>query len=411
MELFSRVDLSVPPSSRFGISVGREVEEALHNQLSPLAGFAESVTQELHFFATRLYRNGPGGEACSVVFNHALNDYIILVNALWDGDGRSAARTARSLYEHLVNYCYIAGDVGAAERYQDHKAVTFQILSRMLKRLPLLGGTQRKREAHRRKKMGTGSAQPYRSGLDRHGKAFKKDWAQLDLYSRAKMHGLESDYDTYRLFSQVTHGSAGGALGTLQAEAGPVIHRTGPSLELAILAFPEGISFFRDLCVRIHAIHGINADNLVRSLNELIAGWGTYKRACEWVDKNLWPDSPPLPGATILAIYPAGGMRWLHWEPSLGLMAIGVPPSNAVELEQKIKGNISFIPDGTQSGDSEGRPITAAVHGVAIQVPPGAKWMPAEAILIPGRGAEFADAVFNKFPLIKRSTPQEENGC
>jgi len=403
VELFSRVDLSVPPSRRFGISVGKEVEEALHNQLSPLVGVVDSVTQELHFFATRLYRNSPAGESCATIFNHALNDFIILLNALWDGDGRSSARTSRSLYEHLVNYCYVAGDAQAAERYGDHKVVTHQILSRMLKRLPLLGGTQRKREAHRRKKLGSSSAQKHRSALSRYGNSFNRDWAQVDLYSRAKLHGLESDYDTYRLFSQVTHGSAGGTLGTLQTENSPVIHRTGPSLELAALAFPEGISFFRDLCMRIHAIHGVDADNVVRCLNELISGWGVYKRACEWLDKNLWPELPPLPGATILAIYPGGGTRWLHWEPGLGLIAVGVPPANAADVEKKIKEQMGFVPDGTHIGDDEGRPITAAVHGTVVQVAPGAKWMPAEAILQPGRGPEFADMVFNKLPFIGKS--------
>ncbi|MFJ6987639.1 MULTISPECIES: DUF5677 domain-containing protein [unclassified Streptomyces] len=241
-----------------------------------------------------------------------MNDLNILLNALWDGDGRTSARTTRSLFEHLVNYCYVAQDVQASERYVDHKVVTHQILSRMLKRLPLLGGTQRKREVHRRRRLGNSSAQIYRSALSRHGNSFNRDWAQVDLYSRAKLHGLEGGYDTYRLFSQVTHGSAGGTLGTIQADTGLVIHRTGPSLELAALAFSEGISFFRDLCVRIHALHGVEADNLVRSLNELIAGWGLYKQACEWIDKNLWPEVPPLPGATILAIYPGGGTRWLH---------------------------------------------------------------------------------------------------
>ncbi|MFI9185614.1 DUF5677 domain-containing protein [Streptomyces goshikiensis] len=402
MELFSRVDLSIPPSRRFGVSVGREVEEALGGRLSSLRLRLESTTNELHHFSRQFWGQSTD-QACAVIFNHALNDFNILVRALWEGDGRTAARTSRSLYEHLVNYCYIAGEVEKSDRYMTHRAVTHQLISNLQKRLPLLRKSQRQREAHRRNKLGRDSARDYQDAIDLYGTGFKKDWSKENLYDRAKKNGLEGDYDIYRLLSQVTHGSTGGTLGTVRRGDGPTVHRMGPSIELAVITFPEGLSFFRDLCRQIESRSSVDSRNIVDSLNELIAGWGVYKEACEWVDKNLWPDSPPLPATAILAIFPNGGTRWFLWEPSLGLMTAAKPPANAAEIEEQAKEHWGFTPDGTHTGDDEGRPITVSVLATPVTIERDAKWIPAEAILQPKIGAESAESflstqrVFSKF--------------
>ncbi|MFJ7158472.1 DUF5677 domain-containing protein [Streptomyces sp. NPDC101118] len=405
MHLFSRVDLSIPPSRRFGVSLGREIEAALQGKIAPLNEPLDRVQLEVHLFS-RIFWNQVKTEACSSIFNHALNDFSILLKSLWDGDGRTAARTSRSLFEHLVNYCYVCDETEAADRYTAHRAVTSQVLSRTTKRLPLLRKSQQKREIHRRMKRGRDSLAEYESARTAYGTTFDKDWAKHNLRERAKRAGFESDYDTYRLLSQVTHGSTGGTLGTLRDDSGPTIHRMGPSFELAALAYPEGISYFRDLCQQVQSRNSIDSRRLVAELNALIAGWSIYKQACEWTDRHLWPEKIPLPATTILAIYPNGGTRWFLWEPGLGVITGGTPPDNASYFEGKAKEYLSFVPDGTHLGDPEGRPLTVSVMGISITAIDGSNWVPAEAILQPGRGNDFARAFFSSRKLlseVKRS--------
>ncbi|MFE9630564.1 DUF5677 domain-containing protein [Streptomyces sp. NPDC006463] len=380
MDLFSRVDLSKPPARRFGVSVGSEIEDAFRSRLAPLSGHLQAVELDLLFFSRAYWPIAPN-PSCAAIFNHALNDFQILLKSLWDGDGRTAARTSRSLFEHLVNYKHVAGEADGAERYDAHIAITRQILARTKKRLPLLRSTPMRRELHRKAKLDRESRSEQAALIRKYGPNFARDWAKDNLRERARKVGHESDYDTYRLLSQITHGSTGGTMGTVSNNAGRTVHRLGPSFELAALSYPEGISFFRDLCQHINSSTPIHDGRIVSTLNSLTAGWGTFKEACEWIDRNLWPDSPPPPPVAILAIYPNGRTRWFLWEPSLGLIVPGMPQQDLGWIEENAKGYMNFKPDGTFSGDGEGRPITVRVLDVQLSITPTAKWVPAEAIL------------------------------
>lgn len=378
--MFSRVDLSVPPSKRDGVSIGFEAEEALKHALEPLDPKINALTPSLLLFSRTYFTTGTPEERARI-FNHAMNDFTLLMKHLWEGNGRDAVRTSRSLYEHLVNYCYVASSAEGAERYLLHRTVTHKLISESTKRLPLLRRVERKREEHRLRKIAQENSRKYTESRRRFGNGFSRDWTSVNLYDRAKQSGLEGHYDTYRLFSQVTHGSAGGTLGTLRPNNNSAVHRIGPSLELASLAFPEGISFFRDLISRIQAIESIDAGELIARLNALINDWQTYRSACRWVDENLWPEGSPAPVVTIIAVYQTGRCRWFRWEPALKMMAPAEPPANHQSLEDSVKEQIDLSPAGELAEYLAGRPVTVAVSGVVVAVSDTATWFPAEGLM------------------------------
>ncbi|MET9886039.1 DUF5677 domain-containing protein [Streptomyces sp. NPDC006430] len=357
------------------------MELALLRALLPLAEERAALNVALHTF-TRSYWAQAENKACSVIFNHALNDFTLLLAHLWGGDGRSAIRAARSLYEHLVNYCFVSNDPAAADRYLGHQAVTHQILAKSRKWLGMLDGTEKKKEEHHLNKLGRDSAKLYQDMLAAHSSKFVGDWARLDLYSRARLFDLHGDYDTYRLFSQVTHGSTGGVLGTVRPTGGEVVHRMGPSLELAIMAFPEGVSYFMTLASRIEALNGVNAVELVGALDALLSKWPDYRRACKWVDSQLWPENPPASAMAIMGIFPGGRVRWYLHESALKLIIAAIPPDNSEFLESKAKEQLEASMARGLKWDEEGRPFTVAVP-VPVAVRPGAPWLPDNGILMP----------------------------
>lgn len=378
--MFSRIDLSVPPSQRAGFSTGPEVAFHLKKILKPLEPLLESASISL-LLTSRLYWPAINDEARSSIFNHAINDFTSLISRLEEGDGRNAARISRSLYEHLVNYCWVAAHDEGRERYIAHEAVTLDLISTMRRGVMLLSRVQRRRELHRLNKIERENRKGLQAAFVKYGPSFTKDWSAVNLRQRAEICGFGSSYDTYRLLSQVTHGSFGGTLGTRRDSQKLPVHRVGPSLELAVLSYPEGISFFRDLCRRIQILEGVDTVELVDSLNLLIGAWPVYKNACEALDRYLWPDEPPLQPAAILAFYPRGGTRWFRWEPEFAVITPASPPHNSGTLEGQARRHLQSSHPEAFSGTQDGKPITIGVHGVSLPVSSTCKWYPAESIL------------------------------
>ncbi|UJA07811.1 DUF5677 domain-containing protein [Streptomyces collinus] len=380
MEIFSRIDLSVPPARRAGLGIGDEARVNLTNALRPLDLVIEEVQRTL-LYVSRSYWPRIDDRARTSIFNHAINDFNSLIDQLREGDGRNCARTSRSLYEHLVNYCWVAAYEEAKERYVAHESITLDLLAKMRRGVMLLSNVQRKRELHRLNKMERSSRSKVQAACKQYGPSFTRDWAAVSIRERAEICGFGSSYDTYRLLSQVTHGSFGGTLGTRREGQGLPIHRVGPSLELAVLAYPEGLSFFRDLCRRIEVLDGVDAHELIDSINRLIQAWPIYKNACEWLDKQLWPDRPPMRPTAILALYPGGGARWFLWEPEFSVVAPAPPPQDAKAHEAGARRHLgTSVPDYFKV-NLDGKPVTVAVHGVPLTVSSKSRWYPAESIL------------------------------
>ncbi|MEU3348786.1 DUF5677 domain-containing protein [Streptomyces sp. NPDC006700] len=379
---YGELDFSVPPSQRHGVAVKGELAANMSRMLPDFPKLISDALEELHIVIRRFFTETTNRSA-NVVGNHAFNDLDSFIDCLFSGDGRSAARASRSLFEHLVNYCEVMSSPEAAERYMEHKGVTADLLGNLTHGLRYLRGNDHKQERSRLAKLKRESLRPLRAALSRFGASFRRDWSSRNLYQRASAHGYESHYDTYRLLSQVTHGSCGGVLGSHTAIAGHTVHRTGPSLELAVLSYLEGFTFFRAFAGEVGTRQRIETRELIESIDALLNYWPTYRQALTSIDAMIWPESPPPGPVAIMAMYPNGRARWFFWEPALNRMKPAYAPEGSERMEERFRrhiqeGNIEIPPN------MEGRPITSSVSGVQVTPKEGSSWFTASGILTPG---------------------------
>ncbi|MEU2455875.1 DUF5677 domain-containing protein [Streptomyces sp. NPDC012765] len=375
--MFQEADLRVSPSER-GFALRHEIRGALQSQLELLQPVISQMLDEMNV-VIRVFFTKEENKAALIIGNHAWNDFQSLLDRLFEGEGRDAARASRSLYEHLVNYCEVMGDAEAAERYLAHREVTAELLGNLTRGVALLKGSDHKKERTRLARMKRDASAQLRTALARFGPQFKRDWSRRNLRDRASAHGYGGGYDVYRLLSQVTHGSAGGVLGTYADVTGRTVHRTGPSLDLAVLAYLEGISFFCDFVKEVERRSSINCSELVAALDRVISYWPVYRYLLQTLDRTLWPTTPPLGPVALLAMYPTGKMRWYYWDPVMKMVKLAIPPEGSEWIEEKTRLHIRS--DGNQSGMVEdGKPYTAAIHSVQAVPKPGAKWVAASSI-------------------------------
>jgi len=379
VDKYREVDFSVAPSQRSGIALKNEVRDNISYAISDLNPLITDAFESFHIVIRRFFTEA-NNEAGVIVGNHAFNDFDSLVDFLLSGDGRNAARAARSLYEHLINYCEVMSSPVSSERYVKHRAVTANLLGGMTRGTPLLRGPELKRERNRLKKLSRDSARDLAAALKQFGRRFRADWSEKNLRDRAATHGYERHYDVYRLLSQVTHGSCGGVLGTYADIKGKPVHRLGPSLDLAALAYLEGISFFRDFIHEIEKREGQDTGDLVASLNRLIGHWPSYRKAMATVDRMIWPENPPTPPTAIMAIYGSSRVRWFYWEPALNMMKPAIPPADAEWMEESLKEKIRS--EGIDLETLDGKPFTSAVAKVSVIPKPDSDWFKADAILV-----------------------------
>ncbi|UUU37498.1 DUF5677 domain-containing protein [Streptomyces sp. NBC_00162] len=327
----------------------------------------------------RIFFTQEGNKAALIIGNHAWNDFHSLLDRLFEGEGRDAARASRSLYEHLVNYCEVMSSADSAERYLAHRAVTADLLGSLTRGVPLLKGAEHKRERTRLARIKRDGAAHLRTVIARYGSNFKRGWGARNLRDMATAHGYGSGYDVYRLLSQVTHGSAGGVLGTYADITGLSVHRTGPSFDLAVLSYLEGISFFRDFVREVEKRSSVNCSEVVAALNRVIACWPVYRNSLQSLDRTLWPKKPPPGPVALLAMYPSGGMRWFYWDPVMKMVKLAIPPESAEWLEEQARE--VFRSEKVHAGLlEEGKPYTVSMHSVPVAPKPGSEWVKASAI-------------------------------
>ncbi len=379
---FGEVDFSVPPSERYGLALKSELSANMKARLPEFPQLLSTTVEELQIVSRRFFTETTN-QSAAIVGNHAFNDLDSFIDSLLSGDGRAAARASRSLFEHLVNYCEVMSSQDAARRYIEHAAVTADLLGNLTHGLHYLRGTQHKQERTRLAKLKRDSLHHLRDAISRFGPKFRRDWSSRNLHDRAADHGYGNHYDTYRLLSQVTHGSCGGVLGSHATITGKTVHRTGYSLELATLSYLEGFTFFQEFTEQIEARQTIDTRQLADSIDVLLGYWPKYRNALMEIDKLLWPASPPPGPVAIMALYPNGRVRWFFWEPTLNRMKNAYPPADCKFVEERLRdyvrdGNVNIPPN------MEGRPITTAVAGVQVTPKEGASWFSAGGILTSG---------------------------
>ncbi len=162
-----------------------------------------SCIDELGPFA-RLTLSSAGDRSSAVlVVNQAFNDFVDLCFDLLTCRGRSALRTSRAMFEHLVNLLDVESSPDAARRYIRHGSVAAQTEARAAYGVDRLAGSELKAARHALKKLARDSDEDYAAALSEYGSTFRSSWAGASLYDRAVATGLGEEYDFYRLASAV----------------------------------------------------------------------------------------------------------------------------------------------------------------------------------------------------------------
>lgn len=320
--------------------------------------------------------------AQGMVVNHATNDVLILLRAVADGDGRTAARTARAMFEHLVHGKEVVSSEERATQYEDHRHVTADQLARARIGLRRLPGPARRREGRRLADLGRRAQGPLRQALDRYGTAFGRGWtAGTSVYALAERHDLVAGYESYRILSGVMHGSAGALLGTRREKGGSTTHRLGMDLQLAPLAFHEGVAWWRALLdelpeTSVHPDWGIG---LIEATDSLMEGYAEVFGACRRLDNRLWPTGGAQPKRiAVLALYPQDRIRWFLHDIPAGLLRpaklVGEPPQQLDEVIGRMRPLVAT---------SGGRPATAVMVNVRVEPVEGRRPVHESQLLVP----------------------------
>lgn len=179
----------------------------------------------------------------------------------------------------------------------------------------------------------------------------------------------------------MTHGAAGGALGTRQELNGGTLHRTGPDLRLAAIAYVEGLTWWCQLMERV-AKHGTSSriDMLASISYTLRDAWPEVSDALQAADRELWPAHPPPPPFTILALFP-NRERWYLYRPLEETVTLAVPPTGD-DINRIVERAREVYAD-YRPGNYGNRPMTVAVPDTQVSEQPGARGVASQGIIVP----------------------------
>lgn len=315
----------------------------------------------------------------NMLLNHFSNDLVILLDRVLDGDGRSAARSARSIYEELVSFAEVIRSPEASERYALHSSVTDKLLNQRRPGTPYLHAREARSEGKKFARTARRSAKSLRDSLNRFGPGFKNRWSKDSLLRMAARNGLSEEYDGYRILSGVMHANSGALSGTRAARDGFVINRLGADLRLSALSYVEGLHWGREFIKRLsdQVSMETQSKNLVDTLELLLSAYPEVLAASRRLDRNVWPKSLPPPTLAVLAVY-ASGERWLIHEPRSESLTIALPP-------ERLPPGIDQIRERARASGFDGgggRPISAVFPDLTLEAKPGAKPFPAASLLV-----------------------------
>lgn len=326
--------------------------------------------------------------APNMVLNHFTNDARILLLRVLDGDGRSAARAARAIFEELVTWVEVSSSPVAAERYTMHEAVTADLLSRRRPGLDLLTQSAGRAEARRLRDRAKKLRPTLDSAIKRFGSGFRRNWSADTLFAAAERHGLADEYDGYRILSGVMHGSSGVLLGTRRTRGDDVVHRLGPDFELSGLAYIEGLRWVRMFLERLPSAERAPWDDieLLDRVDALIAGYPAVLSTLREIDKSTWPAAAMPAPVAVMAFYPRGVERWYRYDPRYDTLTLAdAPVPEPPNLEGLRARAATYDPSLFH-----GRPMTAVVLHATVEPRAGAKPFPAPSIFVPKDVPAFA---------------------
>lgn len=296
------------------------------------------------------------GSPSNRILTQAFNDVVDLASDVRSGRGRPAALLSRALFQHLVNYCSVEKDPDAAARYLASEAVAVDL---MFNNLDWMSANFDLPSATPDPELRAAAAARLASVIQDHGAQIRTKTFTQNLFKRAQDAGFEEDYQGYRLLSQAVHGSAGGAEGlSVEYEEAPIVHRLGPSLRLAPLAYRWGFSWFRALLAELSKRRPeLATSDTLQALDSVLAVTADYFLAAQQLDKDIQPKKQPRdPRVLGLVVLRRKGPKWYAFYPHLNMVALAAEPEQGK----------SVLADLVQQVDSVDALLTSAGRDVSI---------------------------------------------
>lgn len=360
-----------------------DISTSLAARLPSFRDASWNATYEQLALVSQISGDSQTHDSVRLLFNLAVNDFRDLLHDLDSGSGRAAMRTARAVIEHAINLHTIAASLAEASRYVEHLDQGPAILRTLALGVTRLSGPTR-RSYQRSLDSFAGAARRFDAAVEEHGSWFKRGWTQDTLKDRADRLGLTRLYEYYRLSSLVTHGSAGGSLGSLREHPGGFrTFRTGPALELAPVAMWAGIAGYREVLTALRTVRpDLDTAAYTRGLDALDAMWADYFFAIKDIDGELWPDERVRPPAAILAFTATRGRRWYLHLPMLACLVPAKDPNLPDWIEEQVAELIEMVvTEQSHMFRPDQRWVTAAMPHVTVAPVADARPIPDTALM------------------------------
>ena len=343
------------------------------------------------YYATRGVKSeDPVERACALIRNQSTNDLLSLLNQCLSGDGRAAIRSARSLFEHEVNYRTVHHDADEALRYCEQMDAMAPLYLKMARghAEKILQGRELVQARHQFNKLEREAASKRKAISTQRTNALDRQWSNRSLRERADSFRRTREYDYYRVFSAILHGSAIGIVGSHRVyPSDNVVFRTGIAPQLAPLAWEFGLAcYLRHLKVAKGDVGEQATRHFLRAVELLHRQTTEFSRVVDSIDDSLWPDRP-YDMLTLLHIKQSGTTDWYLYSGSEMMIAPSLPPPPEVSSYMG-----EFIKDRMPVILQELVPVVAGndvseiwVFKESTQPAPTATWRPLSTIIPSGQ--------------------------
>jgi Family of unknown function (DUF5677) len=251
-------------------------------------------------------------EAMSAFVNNVLNDWVDLVFDCLQGRGRTALRTARSLFESSLVAGELVSDEALCKRYLDHIPVTAMNLLRSDPTVELRRKKRFRQAAHLRRKGLLEWTSQEEQVIAAYGKDFRSRWDSKTTYARAEAAGRSDEYFGFRAASATVHATSGALFGTLATYENEVrVHRVGLNIAAAPLALAYGMKSFEVIVSALRPFAGEATDAMLDRLSEVRDAWSDFEQCMAEIDLWIWPSETPHHLQLVAVITPAS--TWSYW--------------------------------------------------------------------------------------------------
>ena len=251
-------------------------------QAQPLVAAVNSYSDALVQLVPALHRKDCH-PAYLVVGAVCLNDFNDLLFDAVSGRGRSAHRSARTVFEHLLNLISLR-EPSHRTRFMCHSVVGTQLAAAWNPIEPFLSGKVLKASRHRRKKLLRDSRKELEEVMAEYGTGFRRQWHPETVRDRAVAAQLEREYDFFRAASAAVHGAASAMEDAFWVVDGDPVLRVGPSVVLCPAALAAGVLFMEQFFRELRAELGLDttavSDALAR-VGESIGEFCAYTNGVE----------------------------------------------------------------------------------------------------------------------------------